>query len=262
MDTAFGRDIAPESPVIGENPRPIVQRSTTYTGGHRIAPHWHVRAQLVFATRGTMTVRTERRAWIVPPSRALWVPAHTIHEVHAHDEVEMRSLYVSTAHTAGMPDSCAVLEVTPLLRELVVRASELPVEYDQAGDEGLVMQLLMAEMRRVPRCALDLPLAESAELRALCDEILQALSTGRSADANLDVSARTLYRRFLRETGVSFARWKKQARLLEAIRRLAGGAAVTRVALDLGYESPSAFSTMFRRALGVSPREFVSAARI
>jgi AraC-like DNA-binding protein/quercetin dioxygenase-like cupin family protein len=254
--------LAPESPVIGENPRPIVQRSTTYGSGHRILPHWHARAQLVYASRGTMTIRTERRAWIVPPTRALWVPACTVHEVQAHSEVEMRSLYVSTAHTERMPESCAVLEVSPLLRQLVLRASELPVHYDEACEEGLVMQLLMAELRRVPRCALDLPLPESADLRALCDDILEALATGNAFGAGLGVSARTLYRRFLRETGISFARWKQQARLLEAIRRLAVGEPVTSVALDLGYESTSAFSTMFRRTLGVSPRAFVSASRL
>lgn len=250
-------DTAPESPVIGENPRPIVQRSTTYASGHRIEPHWHARAQFVFATQGTMTVRTERRAWIVPPSRALWVPARTVHEVQAHGEVQMRSLYVSVAHTTGMPDACVVLEVTPLLRELVVRASQLPIHYDEAGEEGLLMRVVMAEMRRLPWCPLDLPLAQSADLRALCEEILEGLAAGNPAAKAPDVSARTLYRRFLRETGISFARWKHQARLLEAIRRLAGGAAVTSVALDLGYESASAFSTMFRRSLGVAPRDFV-----
>ena len=250
----------PEHALYGESHRAVVPLSSTYPKGHRIAPHWHARAQLVFASRGTLTVRTDRRAWIVPPSRALWVPAHTVHEVHTFGEVEMRSLYVKTASAAGMPLSCAVLEVTPLLRELVLRASALPAEYDEAGDDGLLMQLLMAEMRRVPRCALELPLAESADLRVLCDRILSELAEGRAIpddDAALRMSSRTLYRRFLKETGISFARWKQQARVLEAIRRLADGTPVTAVAMDLGYDSASAFSTMFRRSLGVSPRAFL-----
>jgi len=254
----------PESPIEGENPRPIVSRSTTYPKGHRIAPHWHARAQFVFAIKGSMTVRTQRRAWIVPPSRALWVPAQTVHEVQTYAEVEMRSLYVNTANAAGMPGSCVVLEVTPLLRELVVRAAALPVHYDEAGEDGLLMQVLMAEMRRVPRCALDLPLAETPDLRALCERILDELAKGRPAAVGADalhVSSRTLYRRFLRETGVSFARWKQQARLIEAIRKLAEGTPVTTVAMDLGYESAGAFSTMFRRSLGVSPRAFMASAR-
>jgi AraC-like DNA-binding protein len=257
MDNPSG---APESPVQGDLGRAITTRSTAYESGHHIKPHWHARAQFVFAVAGTMRVRTPRRAWIVPPSRALWVPSHTVHEIQMHGVVEMRSLYVDNRAAAGMPATCVVLDVTPLLRELVVRAVALPDRYDEKGEDGLLMRLLMAEVRRLPPCALDLPLPESPDLMQLCERLLADLSARRPSDADaadLDVSTRTLYRRFLRETGITFARWKQQARLLESIRRLAGGAPVTTVAMDLGYESPSAFSTMFRRSLGVVPRTFL-----
>lgn len=258
-----GRDFAaaPESPVQGDLSRAVVIRHTAYPKGHHIAPHWHGRAQFVFAVAGTMRVRSARHAWIVPPSRALWVPAHTVHEIQMHGIVDMHSLYLNEAAGAGMPASCAVLEVTPLLRELVVRAAALPANYDEHGEDGLLMRLLMAEIRRLPHCALDLPLPESADLTQLCERILADLSTRRPCDfdaGELNTSTRTLYRRFLRETGITFARWKQQARLLESIRRLAEGAPVTTVAVDLGYESPGAFSTMFRRALGMAPRAFAA----
>ena len=250
---------APESPVLGDLSRAIVTRSTTYESGHHVKPHWHARAQFIFAVAGTMRVRTPRRAWIVPPSRALWVPAHTVHEIQMHGVVEMRSLYVANRSAAGMPSTCVVLDVTPLLRELVVRAVALPERYDEKGEDGLLMRLLMAEVRRLPPCALDLPLPESPELTRLCERLLADLSERHPSDVDandMKVSSRTLYRRFLKETGITFTRWKQQARLLESIRRLAEGAPVTTVAIDLGYESPSAFSTMFRRALGVVPRTF------
>jgi AraC-like DNA-binding protein len=160
-----------------------------------------------------------------------------------------------------MPSSCVVLNVTPLLRELVVRAVALPDRYDESGDEGLLVRLLMAEIRRLPACALDLPLPESTDLTRLCERILADLSRRRPCGAeasHMKTSARTLYRRFLKETGITLARWKQQARLLESIRRLAAGAPVTALALDLGYESPSAFSTMFRRSLGIAPRAFIA----
>ncbi len=252
----------PESPVQGDLSRAIVTRRTSYPSGHHIKPHWHARAQFVFAVAGTMRVRTARRAWLVPPSRALWVPAHAVHEIQMYGVVQMHSLYVNEVAGAGMPASCVVLDVTPLLRELVVRAVALPTEYDERGDDGLVMRLLMAEIRRLPPCALDLPLPESPDLAQLCERILADLSTRRSCtlDAgDMNTSTRTLYRRFLHETGITFARWKQQARLLESIRRLAEGVPVTTVAFDLGYESPSAFSTMFRRALGIAPRAFTAA---
>ncbi|HZM45142.1 MAG TPA: helix-turn-helix transcriptional regulator [Burkholderiales bacterium] len=249
-----------ESPVQGDLSRAIVTRRTTYADGHHIEPHWHARAQFVFAVAGTMRVRTPRRAWIVPPSRALWVPARTVHEIQMHGAVEMRSLYLDEGAGEGMPSSCVVLNVTPLLRELIVRAVDVPERYDEEGGDGLLMRLLAAEIRRLSPCALDLPLPESTDLSELCERILADLSERRpcgSDASDMDTSTRTLYRRFLRETGISFARWKQQARLLESIRRLAEGVPVTTVAVDLGYESPSAFSTMFRRLLGIAPRAFV-----
>jgi AraC-like DNA-binding protein len=249
-----------ESPVQGDLSRAIVTRRTTYADGHHIEPHWHARAQFVFAVAGTMRVRTPRRAWIVPPSRALWVPARTVHEIQMHGAVEMRSLYLDEGSGEGMPSSCVVLNVTPLLRELIVRAVDVPERYDEEGGDGLLMRLLAAEIRRLSPCALDLPLPESTDLSELCERILADLSERRpcgSDASDMDTSTRTLYRRFLRETGISFARWKQQARLLESIRRLAEGVPVTTVAVDLGYESSSAFSTMFRRSLGIPPRAFV-----
>jgi AraC-like DNA-binding protein len=252
-----------ESRVDGDSSRGILHKRSSYPNRHHINPHWHTRAQFMYAVEGTMRVRTPRRAWIVPPSRALWVPSRTVHELQMYGVVEMRSLYVNDVWAAAMPASCVVLNVTPLLRELVVRAVALPADYDVNGDEGLLMQLLMAEIRRLSRCALDLPLPESRDLRALCERILADLSTRRPCDfdaATMKTSTRTLYRRFLKETGITFARWKQQARLLESVRRLAEGVPVTTVALDLGYESASAFSTMFRRSLGVAPRAFLKTA--
>lgn len=251
---------AREHPVAGSASRAVVARRFRYPAGHHIEPHWHRYSQFLFAVAGTMAVRTPRRAWIVPPSRALWIPAQTVHEIEMNGAVEMRSVYVNTSHAAGMPSACVVLDVSPLLRELIVRAAALPTHYDERGEDGLLMRLLLAEIRRLPTCALDLPLPESADLTGLCEQVMASFSTRRPCGhdaADLNISTRTLYRRFLQETGITFARWKQQARLLEAIRRLGAGTPVTTVALDLGYESPSAFSTMFRRALGMVPRTFI-----
>jgi AraC-like DNA-binding protein/quercetin dioxygenase-like cupin family protein len=252
---------AREHPLPDAGAAAIVARQTSYPSGFHITPHWHARAQFLFAVSGTMTVRTLRRGWIVPPSRALWIPAGTVHEIRINGTVEMRSLYIEPTAAAGMWDECVVLEVTSLARELVLRAGGLPLRYDEGGDDGLLMRLLLAEIRRLPVCALDLPLPESADLVRLCERVLNDLSLRRPCRTqaeDLSMSTRTLYRRFLKETGITFARWQQQARLLDAIRRLAEGASVTATALDLGYESTSAFSAMFRRSLGQTPRAFVA----
>jgi AraC-like DNA-binding protein len=251
----------PESPVQGDAARAVVTRCTAYAPSHHIKLHWHARAQFAFALEGTMRVRTARKVWFVPPSRALWIPAHTAHEVQMYGIVKMHSLYLNETAAAGMPASPAVLNVTPLLRELIVRAVGLPADYDESGDAGLLMRLLVAEIRCLLPCAFDLPLPESTQLMQLCERILSDFSTQRACEMDaieLSLSTRTLYRKFLRETGITFARWKQQARLLESIRRLGEGVPVTTVAIDLGYESPSAFSTMFRRVMGIAPRAFTA----
>jgi AraC-like DNA-binding protein len=255
---------AAEDPVPGGASRVIVTRRTSFPKGHHIAPHWHTRAQLIYAVEGTMTVRAQGQAWIVPPNRALWMPSRIVHEIRMHSVVEMHSLYLNERAAAKMPQQSVVLEVTPLMRELVVRAVSLPAHHDPAGDDRLLMRLLLVELTRLSQSELHLPLPASEDLVRLCDRILADLSERRpcAEDAGeMRSSTRTLYRRFLAETGITFARWKQQARLLESIRRLAEGASVTTVGLDLGYESTSAFSTMFRRALGVSPRDFIAGRR-
>ena len=110
------RSSARESPVQGDLSRAIVTRRTSYDRGHYIKPHWHARAQFVFAVAGTMRVRPARRAWIAPRSRALWVPAHTVHEIQMYGVVQMHSLYVKDSAGAGMPSSCVVFNVPPLLK--------------------------------------------------------------------------------------------------------------------------------------------------
>lgn len=236
----------------------LVARSVSYSAGARIASHRHVRGQFLFAAAGTMSVRTSRHAWLVPPSRALWIPAGVEHAIHAQSALQMRTLYLDTESAATLPADCAVLEVTALLRELILRLTASP-EDTGSGDPTvpLAARLAVAEIGRLSRSALELPLPRSADLLELCERVLADPS--RAADPQLPpLSARTLYRRFLDETGISFARWRQQASLLEAVRRLTEGQAVTRVALDLGYDSPSAFSTMFKRVLGRSPRAFLS----
>jgi AraC-like DNA-binding protein/quercetin dioxygenase-like cupin family protein len=236
---------------------PLVARRLSKQSGHRIEPHWHARAQFLFAVAGTMAVRTPRRAWIVPTSRGLWIPAHTVHEIDMHGQVEMRTVYLDRALSEGMWPDCVVLEVTPLLRELLVRVAE--TSHERSGGDALLQPLLVAEIRRLTPARLDLPLPASPDLASLCERTIADFSVWRrnSEDAGeMSLSARTLYRLFLKETGISFSRWKQQARLLEAVKRLSSGAAVTEVALDLGYQSPGAFSTMFRRMLGETPSAY------
>lgn len=252
----------PDAPIISvsypDAPGVITRRRTLAADFH-VEAHWHERAQLLYASHGVMRISTPQRLWIAPPTRALWIPAQVVHEIRMSSAVDMRSLYLDASLTGNMPAACAVLEVTPLMRELMLRISETASQRQGDRTHETLCAALLLELERLPQSGFDLPLPASQDLRDLCEALLAdptLAATSARAAQRLGVSGRTLYRRFLRETGLSFQRWAEQARLLEAVRRLAEGVAITTVALDLGYQSPSAFSAMFHRHMGVAPRQW------
>lgn len=241
-------------------PNAVVAMPKDFAPGFEIAPHSHYRAQLIYATAGTMRVATADGVWVVPPQRAVWMPSGVRHGIVMQGAVTMRTLYLKPDTAAFMPPACHVLPVSPLLRELIVRATELPVRYDEAGPGGHIVALILAELRGLQSLPLQLPMPRDRRLVGICQALLDAPGDQRPLEAwahTVNVSARTLARRFHSETGLSFGAWRQQARVLEAMGRLGGGQPVTQVALDLGYESVSAFSAMFRRAAGVSPRLYL-----
>jgi AraC-like DNA-binding protein len=244
---------------LEEVPRPVIVLSNGYPEGHRIAPHFHPRAQLLYARSGVMTVETSDGSWVVPPQRALWVPARIVHQVRASGRLEMRSLYIEPAALPSMPAVCGVVTVTPLLRELILAASQLPALYPLGGRAERIMTLILEEIRELGTAPLHLPEPADPRLKRIAAALHAAPSDGRSLaqwGRAVGASARTLARLFQAETGMGFAQWRQQARLLAALPLLGGGAAVTSVALDLGYDSPSAFVAMFKRALGTTPGRY------
>jgi AraC-like DNA-binding protein len=241
--------------------RAVAAMPKDFAAGFEILPHHHERAQLIHATAGTMRISTDEGVWVVPPQRALWMPTGITHSIVMLSDTTMRTLYVRADATGTMPDTCRVLLVSPLLRELIVRATELPMHYDEEGPAGHVVALILSELQGLRSLALQLPMPRDARLRGLCQALLDSPGDQRSIDAwarTLHTSTRTLARRFQRETGLSFGAWRQQARVLEAMGRLGGGEPVTHVAFDLGYESVSAFSAMFHRATGDTPSQFRS----
>ncbi len=252
-----GRSTDPED--YQRIPRDLVAMPKDFAAGFEILPHSHYRAQLIYATAGTMRVATDQGMWIVPPQRALWMPGGVRHWIKMLGDVSMRTLYLRSNAAPFMPTTCHVMPVTALLRELIVRATELPVRYDEKGAAGHVMALILEEMRGLRSLPLQLPMPRDARLGELCRMLLAKPGDQRPLAAwarSFNTSARTLARRFHSETGLSFGAWRQQARVLEAMGRLGGGEPVTQVAFDLGYESVSAFSAMFRRAVGTSPSHY------
>ena len=240
-------------------PRPVGAMARDLPPAYEIDWHSHPRFQLIFAVRGVMTVDTQEATWLVPPQRAVWMPPKTPHRVRTSGAVHMRTLYIEPVAAKRMPDRCEVFEVTPLLRELILRATELPLEYDERGPAGRVMRLLLDELASLACLPYNLPMPKTAPLAAICSRLMEAPNDAATLEdlaARHGTTARTLARHFRRQTGMSFAEWRRRARLLRALGWIAEGRAILAVALDLGYDSPSAFSAMFRRELGAPPSHF------
>jgi AraC-like DNA-binding protein/quercetin dioxygenase-like cupin family protein len=237
-------------------PRPVSALANSFPAGDVIPPHHHSRAQLIFGVQGVMTVQAGSGLWVVPPSHALWMPAGVEHTIRMSGQVEMRTIYIDPKHMRRAPGECRVLFVSPLLRELILRAMSIPRMYDERGMDGRIMQLILDEVVLLRPQPLGLRMPSDTRLLRLCDRVLSNLSDCTSIvqlGEEVGLSERSIIRLFPKETGMSFGRWQKQARLMKAFELFDQGRSVTYVALELGYSSPSAFSKMFRRWMGTAP---------
>lgn len=243
--------------------RPVVPYAHDYAHGDEEPWHHHDCAQLIHTLSGVVKVETRHGSWIVPPSRGVWLPAGTRHALSIVGAVAARTLFVDPLARADLPASCQVVQISPLLRELIVSALTLPEQYGSGSRTERIYELMLDEIRVMDVLPFGLAWPESDRLRALCQQIQQSPGenwTLARAASELCVAERTLARHFSRETGLQFSDWVRRARLSVALTRLAQGETVLTVALDLGYESPSAFSAMFRRVLGVTPANYFPAA--
>ncbi|AYR23076.1 AraC family transcriptional regulator [Herbaspirillum rubrisubalbicans] len=222
--------------------------------------HSHRRGQLLYAVEGVMQVRTPQGVWMVPPQRALWVPPQVEHEIRMLSKVSMRTLYIGEVEGQVIGAQCRLLEVSVLLRELILALLAEPRDYAPHSRAGHVAELILSELGRAPAIPVAIPWPRDRRLQAICEAILA--DPGRQfslADwAGLGgASVRTVIRLFPRETGLQFRHWVQQVHLSEALVRLARGDAVGVVAQALGYRSQSAFSSMFRKALRSTPNQYL-----
>jgi AraC-like DNA-binding protein len=240
--------------------RPLIALGNEFPGGHVLLPHEHRRHQLLYCAAGAAAVNTSCGSWVIPPECALWTPGGIIHEVRMLGDVSMRTLYLEPGAIAGMPARCEVLAISPFMRSLMLEAIDLPVEYEPASRAGALMTLIQHELQQLTVQPLALPMPAHPILAARCRAFLAHPTPHESIDgwANaLGMSRRAFTRLFRQETGTSLAAWRQQACLLASLPRLIAGEPVTRVALDLGYDNPAAFTAMFKRSLGLSPRTYL-----
>lgn len=221
-----------------------------------MSEHCHRRGQFLYAASGVIAVRTPGGAWVVPPERAVWIPEGVPHSVRIVGAVEARGVLIDTEICTSLPRTCQVVGVSPLLRQLLLAAAEIPAEYDEAGRDGTLMQLLVAEISAALPIPLAVPFPRHGPLAALCLNFLERpramVPIDQWAQA-LAMNRRSFTRLFRHETGMSLAEWRQQACVAVALPRIASGEPITTIALDLGYETPANFSTMFKRVVGAPP---------
>lgn len=237
-------------------PRPVAAMAKGFPAGFEIAPHTHPRDQLLYAVSGVMRIETDMEAWIVPPDRAVYLPAGTRHRVAIRGDLEMRTLYIAGTEAAGLPRRPTVIEVSELLRALILALIEEPVLYEEAGRGGLIARLILVELAGARQLPLVVPMPTDPRLRRVCDALLADPAKDWSLDdwASLGgASARTLARLFRAELNMGFAVWRQRVRFHNAVEALAAGRPVARVARDSGYRSVSAFSAAFHKTMGTPP---------
>lgn len=247
--------------------RPVRVRSRSLPVDAHFEPHRHRWAQVAYCASGMLQVSAADAGsasgevtYIVPPSRAVWIAPDAEHSVHVLEAAQFRTLYVDASVAPKAWDACRVLVVSPLLRELVPALDEPALP---RAREALLTALLLDELQAADTQELGVPLppADTGDkrLRALCEAVLRSpgeRSTLAQWAADVGASERTMARLFRDELGTSYQQWRQQAVLAHALPLLARGTPVGRVALASGYASESAFTAMFKAAMGQPPSRF------
>jgi AraC-like DNA-binding protein len=249
-------------PALSALPRPVWPRSHSL-GPRQVFPlHSHRWHQFVYATAGTLLVTVENTRYVITPEQAIWVPAGVPHRTGALNGADFRNLYIAPGGDLRMPDECAVLSVSLLMRALILELTDISHRAGESADyRDRVDGLILDQLQRLQRLDIHLPWPRSRDLRRICEHLYAAPDDGRTVSdwaTEVGASSRTLARRFERELGLSLREWRRRLRLFRAVEWLAEGRGVTDIALALGYGSPSAFTYMFRTEMGCSPTQWAA----
>ena len=230
------------------------------TGSVEGAVHRHHAAHLFYTVRGELTCEASGAWWLVPPQSALWVPGDVAHRIRARAPLEGYNVFLDPDAARHMPAECCAVSVTPLLREIVVRLATRPLLYDVVGPDARLVAVLLDELTKVTEEKHRIPMPTDARLRKLVELLTARPSDGANVKTwakRIGVAERTLNRLLVRETGLSFGRWRQQLHVVLAIQALCRGASVQRVAAELGYDNASSFITMFRKTMGMPPKRYM-----
>lgn len=248
-------------------PREVFVRQEEMPARHAFPAHTHDWHQLLYAISGVLVVTLEGERYFIPPEQAIWLPAGCQHSVYTEFGADLKSLYIDRRYRGLHTDSKArggtqksiVLHITPLMRALIKEAAGFAVNYPTEGYENDLIQLLLQTLSRLQREEVYLPWPNEKDLFQLCNRLYEQPDDTSSTEVlarSVSMSQRTLDRKFRKETGMSLKHWRLQLKMLKAIELLNTGQSITRIALELGYSSPSPFIYMFRERTGISPAQY------
>lgn len=224
-----------------------------------IPVHQHRKGQLVLALHGAVTCQVRDGMWMVPPNCGVWIPGDLAHSNHATANAHLTYLFVEP-DAVSLPDHCCTLSVTPMLREMIRYLAQQPLDYPDGGHTDRLVRVLLDELVLMRQEDFHLPVSDHPKIRLMA-EALSADPADRSTLAQwamrIAVSERSLARLMVQETGLTFGRWRQQLHLIIALREIAAGTSVQATSEMLGYESPTAFITMFKKALGQTPTRYL-----
>ena len=239
---------------------PVVAYGRNLEKGETLPFHSHQQAQLVYASDGVITVTTSSASYVVPPQRAVWMPPGVEHRIDARSRVAMRTLYIDPLVSHSLPSVVCVLQVSPLLRELIIAAVAYGIRYEGDSPQSRLFSVILDQIGTQPMASLALPMPTDPRALRVAQSLINNPADSRELGEwsnGVGASKRTLGRIFTAQTGMSFRNWRQQRRLLRALELLAAGENVTSTSLELGYESTSAFIAMFRRCLGTTPARYM-----
>jgi AraC-like DNA-binding protein len=241
--------------------RPIVGLALDCPMRSVVESHSHRRGQLMFCSSGVMVVQAQGVSWVASPNRGVWIPPGVNHTFSPSTRIELRNLLMLPTLECGLPERTCFVGVNPLLRELILRAITPDASFRSSEHRESVLKLIVDELEPLDYAPLALPEAKDPRVRRICEFIKEYPADNRTLQEwaqSACASARTLERLFIKETGLSFANWRRQARLIHSTVRMSMGDSVVSAAIDAGYNSTSAFIDMFRRSVGETPGRYVA----
>lgn len=235
--------------------------SARFSPGHKIEPHSHSWSQLAYASEGVIAVETPNHCWVVPTNRAIWIPAGQAHSIKMYGRAFLQTVYFESRPETGIDLPCTAYEIPSLVRELIIHVCNIGIIKSDSDEQRNLLEFMIFQVKKLTPFPLMVPMPNDPRARKLASVLLDNPGTDQSLAELCEecgTSLRTMQRAFSKELGLPLSRWRSQVTMMHALQLLASERNITEVALELGFESVSAFIYSFRKHFGVSPGQYRS----